>query len=169
MQDIIDGRFMILFSESRKCWFRLSLNAHRHHSLDWDKELCRRVAACAALCGLVVFIINNRINLSAVSTPAIKGPAPANQMRAPSSGDSCSADNSAKLLKLPTRPALFTGVGALINRRSWVGWARILRQSNPAPMSTHFPTFGSIQGIHLDDDGKDLYNRKQLKNMFWIW
>ena len=115
-----------------------------------QKELCRRVAACAALCGPVVFIINNRINLSAVSTPAIKGPAPANQMRAPSSDDSCSADNSAKLLKLPGRPALFTGVGALINWRSWVGWAWILRQSSPAPMSTYFPTFGSIQGIHLD-------------------
>ena len=71
------------------------------------------VRHCAALC-----IINNRINLSAVSTPAIKGPAPANQKRALSSVDSCCADNSAKLLKLPASP--FYGHG-LINRRSLGG------------------------------------------------
>ena len=72
------------------------------------KSFAARRRQCAAF----LFIINNRINLSAVSPPAIKG------LLRPIGGSKCwsgtpwCADNSAKLLNFSARPELFTDVCA---------------------------------------------------------
>ena len=76
-----------------------------------DKET-KRFAARRRQCAAFLFIINNRINLSAVSPPAIKG------LLRPIGGSKCwsgtpwCADNSAKLLNFSARPELFTDVCA---------------------------------------------------------
>ena len=76
-----------------------------------DKET-KSFAAGRRQCAAFLFIINNRINLSAVSPPAIKG------LLRPIGGSKCwsgtpwCADNSAKLLNFSARPELFTDVCA---------------------------------------------------------
>ena len=76
-----------------------------------DKET-KIFAARQRQCAAFLFIINNRINLSAVSPPAIKGllrPIGGSKWW---SGTPWCADNSAKLLNFSARPELFTDVCA---------------------------------------------------------
>ena len=55
--------------------------------------------------------------------------------------------------------ALFTGMGWLIGG-AWVASARILRQSNSAPMSPHFPPFRDILSF-----GEELNNMCKYTNI----
>ena len=113
---IIDKGFMIV-SESWKC--RLGFfKSRRHHSSDWDKELCRHVAAvcgnvrhCCCCCSLLIIGSICRLSQLRLSRGLLQPIKCA--LSAP-------ATPAARIIRPNyssySRPALFTGVGALINR-----------------------------------------------------
>ena len=95
-----------------------SFKSRRHHSSDWDKELCRHVAAvcgnvrhCCCCCSLLIIGSICRLSQLRLSRGLLQPIKCA--LSAP-------ATPAARIIRPNyssySRPALFTGVGALINR-----------------------------------------------------